>query len=286
MGTEQVLDSRHPRMGGGERLEGDALVDLHRTYAAGRERQVQVRLLERYQGLARSLATRAARPSDELDDLVQVAMLGVLNALERYDPDRGVEFTTFAWATVQGELKRHHRDRGWGVHVPRRLQEAYLRIAAAVDEMSQELGRKPTLTEIADYTDDDEELVIEALEVRWARRPASFDAGIGDSRDRGWEPVVEERGFAAVDEHSFLASLLPRLSDREREVVELRFGENLTQAQIAARVGCSQMHVSRILSRALERLREWVDIENRAMPRHRRRPLRVAGSADTTVPLS
>lgn len=286
MGTEQVLDGRQTRRGGGERLEGDALADLHRTYAAGRQRQVQVRLIERYQGLARSLAARSARPSDELDDLVQVAMLGVLNALERYDPDRGVEFTTFAWATVQGELKRHHRDRGWAVHVPRRLQEAYLRIAAAVDEMSQELGRQPTIAEIADYTDDDEDLVIEAIDVRSARRPASFDAGIGDSRDRPWEPGVEDRGFAAVDEHSFLAALLPRLSEREREVVELRFGENLTQAQIAARVGCSQMHVSRILARALGRLREWVDIENRALPRYRGGPLRVAGSEGTTVPLS
>ncbi|MBW3613730.1 MAG: sigma-70 family RNA polymerase sigma factor [Actinobacteria bacterium] len=268
MGSNQAVDGRRSRAGTTtERIEGRELAELHRAYASEREPEVQARLLQRYQGLARSLAARAAKPSDELDDLIQVAMLGVLNALERYDPDRGVEFTTFAWATVQGELKRHHRDRGWAIHVPRRLQEAYLRVAAAVEELSQDLGRQPTITEIADYTGDEEDLVIRAIDVRSARRPASIDIRVGDSQDLAWEPGAEDRRFAAVDEHSLLAALLPRLPAREREVLELRFVQNLTQAQIASEVGYSQMHVSRILSRALERLREWVEIENRAVPR-------------------
>jgi RNA polymerase sigma-B factor len=217
--------------------------------------------------LARSLASRAAKPADELDDLIQVARLGVLHALDRFDPDRGVEFTTFAWATVQGELKRHHRDRGWAIHVPRRLQEAYLRVAAAMDELSQQLGRQPSIAEIAAYTDDDEESVIEAIEVRSARRPASIDVRVGENHDLAWEPGVEDRGLAAIDDRSLLAGLLPRLGSREREILEMRFFDNLTQGEIAERVGFSQMHVSRILTRAIERLRTWVEIENRGMPR-------------------
>lgn len=285
MGSDELHTPRRLRARATDRLEGAALSDLHRVYATSRNPQIQARLVERYQGLARSLAARAAKPSDELDDLIQVAMLGVLNALERYDPDRGVEFTTFAWATVQGELKRHHRDRGWAIHVPRRLQEAYLRVAAAVEELSQDLGRQPTIGEIAEYTGDEEDMVIRAIDVRSARRPASIDIRVGDHRDLAWEPGAEDRRFAAVDEHSLLSALLPRLPEREREVLELRFVENLTQAQIAARVGYSQMHVSRILSRALERLREWVEIENRAMPRHPAGP--VAASADqVALPLS
>ncbi len=285
MGSDQLLNGRRSGAGGNDRLDGTALSDLHRVYATSRDPQVQARLVERYQGLARSLAARAAKPSDELDDLIQVAMLGVLNALERYDPDRGVEFTTFAWATVQGELKRHHRDRGWAIHVPRRLQEAYLRVAAAVEELSQELGRQPTIGEIAEYTGDEEDMVIRAIDVRSARRPASIDIRVGDNRDLAWEPGAEDRRFATVDEHSLLSALLPRLPDREREVLELRFVQNLTQAQIASRVGYSQMHVSRILSRALERLREWVEIENRALPRHQASSVPSADADEVAVPL-
>jgi RNA polymerase sigma-B factor len=241
--------------------------ELHREYAATRDQAIRAQLLERYEALARSLAARAAKPADELDDLIQVARLGVLHALDRFEPDRGVQFTTFAWATVQGELKRHHRDRSWAIHVPRRLQEAYLRVAAAGDELSQQLGRQPSIAEIAAYTGDDEEMVIEAIDVRSARRPTSIDIRVGENHDLAWEPGVEDRGLAAIDDRSLLAGLLPRLSDREREVLDMRFFQNLTQGEIAERVGYSQMHVSRILTRAIERLRAWVEIENRGVPR-------------------
>jgi RNA polymerase sigma-B factor len=250
---------------------------LHRRYHERRDPADRAQLLDRYQGLARSLAARAARPTDDLDDLVQVALLGVLYALERFDPDRGIEFTTFAWATVQGELKRHHRDRGWAIHVPRRLQEAYLRTAAAVDELSQELGRQPSLAEIARFTGDDEETVIEAIEVRSARVLRSYDSPATREVDRSWEPGVEEASYGAIEERSLLGSLLPRLGAREREVVELRFLHEWTQVQIADRIGCSQMHVSRLLGRALERLREWVEIEERATVRTPRASLVRAG---------
>jgi RNA polymerase sigma-B factor len=250
---------------------------LHRRYHQQRDPADRALLLDRYQGLARALATRSARPADDLDDLIQVALLGLLHALERYDPDRGVEFTTFAWATVQGELKRHHRDRGWGIHVPRRLQEAYLRTAAAVDELTQDLGRQPSLDEIAALTGDDVELVIEALEVRSVRSITSFDAGRGEGGDHSLDPGADDPGFVGIDERSLLAALLPRLADREREVVELRFLHEWTQLQIAERIGCSQMHVSRLLSRALDRLREWVEIENRATVRAPRAALVRAG---------
>jgi RNA polymerase sigma-B factor len=246
-------------------LQGTA--SLHREYATTRDPALRAVLLQRYEALARSLAARSAKPADEFDDLVQVARLGILHALDRFDPDRGVEFTTFAWATVQGELKRHHRDRGWAIHVPRRLQEAYLRVAAATDELSQQLGRPPTIAEIAGYTDDTEETVIEAIEVRSARRPTSIDIRVGENNDLAWEPGMEDKGLAAIDDRSLLAGLLPRLAEREREILELRFYANLTQGEIAERVGYSQMHVSRILTRALDRLRAWAEIENRAVPR-------------------
>lgn len=248
------------------RSEPGTLAELHRKYYEDREPEVRDVLLDRYQGLARSLASRSAKPLDDLDDLVQVALLGVLAALDRFDPDRGVEFTTFAWATVQGELKRHHRDRGWAVRVPRRLQEAYLRTAGAVEELSQQLGRQPSIGEISSMTGDDEETVIEALEVRFARRAGSLESPGADGR-QAWEPGVEDSGIGAVDERGLLAALLPRLHPREREMLELRFLHDWTQAQIAEQLGCSQMQVSRLLTRALARLREWVEIENRAMPR-------------------
>ena len=244
------------------------LAGLHRRYHERRDPQDRAVLLDRYQGLARALARKAAKPADDLDDLVQVALLGVLSALERFDPDRNVEFTTFAWATVQGELKRHHRDRGWAIHVPRRLQEAYLRTAAAVEDLHQELGRQPSVGEIARRTGDDEELVIESLEVQSARRPGSLDARRNDDgADVAWEIGVLDGSVGELEERSLLSSLLPRLAPREREVLQLRFLEEWTQAQIAERIGCSQMHVSRLLTRALARLREWVEIENRAVAR-------------------
>lgn len=244
-----------------------AQTTIHREYAETKDPALRAELLGRYEALARSLAARSAKPTDEFDDLLQVARIGVLHALDRFDPDRGVEFTTFAWATIQGELKRHHRDRGWAIHVPRRLQEAYLRVAAALDELTQQLGRPPTISEIAAYTDDSVETVIEAIEVRSARRPTSIDIRVGENQDLAWEPGVEERGLTAIEDRSLLAGLLPRLGEREREIVELRFFENLTQGEIAARVGYSQMHVSRILTRAIDRLRVWAEIENRAVPR-------------------
>lgn len=249
---------------------------LHRRYCERRDPADRALLLDRYQGLARTLASRASRAADDLDDLVQVALLGILSALDRYDPDRGIEFTTYAWATVQGELKRHHRDRGWAIHVPRRLQEAYLRTAATVEELSQELGRQPSLQEIALRTGDDEETVIEAIEVRAARSARSIDLPVGEDRAVAWEPGAEEPSYGAIDERSLLASLLPRLAPREREVVELRFLHDWTQHEIAERIGCSQMQVSRLLARALERLRAWAVIEDRALARAPR-PLVRAG---------
>jgi len=258
-GSQQASSSSVPDLPG-----------LHRRYFEQRRAPDRALLLERYQGLARALATRSAKPSDDLDDLVQVALLGVLSALERFDPDRNIEFTTFAWATVQGELKRYHRDRGWAIHVPRRLQEAYLRTAAAVEDLHQELGRQPSLGEIAKRTGDEEELVIEALEVQGARRPGSLDARWSDDSGPAWEPGAIDGSFVEVEERSLLSSLLPRLAPREREVLQLRFLEEWTQAQIAERIGCSQMHVSRLLTRALARLREWVEIENLGVVRRPR----------------
>ncbi len=237
------------------------LRDLHRRYAVCRHPEVRDRLLDAYSGLARSLALASARPTDDLEDLLQVAMLGMVQALERFDPARGFEFSTFAWATVEGELKRHHRDQGWVVHVPRRIQEAYLRTSAAIDELSQELGHQPSVAEVAERTGDDEETVIRALEARQARRPGSLDVRAGETGEVGWEPKADDRSLEAVDDRGMVESLLVRLPDQEREIVEMRFYLQLTQAEIAIRIGSSQMHVSRSITRALQRLRELHEAE-------------------------
>lgn len=217
-------------------------------------------LVERYGGLARSLALRMARNPHDADDLVQVAMFGLLQALKRFDPDRGFEFSTFAHATITGELKRYRRRTGWALHVPRRLQEGYLNVAGHLEELSQELQRPPTVAEIADRAGMSTELVVELLEVRDAQRTASIDRSSvgGEDAGEGRDLPEIDGGFRDVEQRDLVISLLQRLGGREAEVVRLRFFENMTQRDIATQVGLSQMHVSRILRTALEKLRVFV----------------------------
>ena len=180
--------------------------------------------------------------------------MGLLKAVDRYDPARGTRFSTFAWATIRGEIKRYRRDSRWSVHVPRALQETYLRVAAVIDEQTQEMGRSPTVPEIAERSGRTEEEVIEAIEVGSALRPASLDAPAGQD-DEPQQLDIRDAGLARADERQLVRSLLDLLQPRERLIVELRFFEDLTQHEIASRVGLSQMHVSRLLARSLEVLR-------------------------------
>jgi RNA polymerase sigma-B factor len=244
------------------RLSGAESAELFQEYFVTRDPALRERLVHAHLGLAASLASRFASRPESHDDLHQAALLGLLHAVDRFDPTKGVQFTTFAWATISGELKRHFRDRTWGVRVPRRVQELYLETAEAMDALTNTLGRSPTVAEVADRIDASEEEVLEALEARTAYRLASIDtpvSGAPDSDDAGMQLGSVDPGFGVVEQRSLLAELVNRLPAREREIIHLRFNEELTQAEIAARVGVSQMHVSRLLSTSLTKLRAWAD---------------------------
>jgi RNA polymerase sigma-B factor len=230
--------------------------ELFSGYRETGDETLRNRLVERYSGLAVSLARRFDQRGVPLDDLVQVAQIGVLNAVERYDPDRGVAFTTYATATVLGELKRHFRDKTWAVRVPRGVKELHIRVAPALAELRQSLGRSPTITEIARHLGSSEEDLLEAMEAGAAYRPDSMDASSqhGDGPSLGDRLISSGADDDLVDTRVTIRALMAQLPDRERVVVYLRYFEDLTQAEIAERVGVSQVHVSRLLRRALDRL--------------------------------
>jgi len=241
----------------------------HRTFFAERQPEDRAWLVEHYQGLARSLAIKSAGPRDDLDDLVQVAFLGLIRALERFDPARGFAFSTFAWATISGELKRHHRDHTWDVRVPRSVQESYLRVAAASEVLLAELQRPPTIAELSERCGDDEALVIQALEARHARAVRSLDVPTGPDRTGSIDIPTVDVAPDAVDDRDLIHNLLGRLPERDRTIVQRRFFDRWTQAEIAEDVGCSQMHVSRLLSHSLARLREMAELELAGVARGR-----------------
>lgn len=214
-----------------------------------------------YQGLAYSLAARFAQRGVELEDLNQVALLGLINAIDRYDPQRGTELTTFATATILGELKRHLRDRGWSVRLPRRIHDLHLTAQQAVDDLTQELGRSPTLPELAERLSATVEEVVEALDAGGLRHNASLEAprSPGDSHNLTNRLGVGDQGLAEVEGWLTLAPLLERLPARQREILNLRFVVGCSQTEIATMVGVSQMQVSRLLARSLTQLRAWAE---------------------------
>jgi RNA polymerase sigma-B factor len=217
-------------------------------------------LSEIFQPLAEYLARRFYGRGEPLEDLIQVANLGLLKAIDRFDVERGVKFSTYATATVVGELKRHFRDKGWALRVPRRLQEAGMKVGRAVTELYQDLGRAPTVREIGKRTGLSEEEVLEAMETAHAYTTQSLDApsddeGGGASVDR---LGAEEEAFELLEGWTSVAPVIKQLPTRERTILYLRFFRGLTQTQIADELGISQMHVSRLLSRTLSQLRREV----------------------------
>ena len=215
--------------------------------------------------LVEYLAKRFKDRGEPLDDLVQVGSVGLLKAIDRFDLERGVEFSTYATPTIVGELKRYFRDKGWAVRVPRRLQELSLRLNKVVAQLTQDLGRSPTVPEIAKATDVTEEEVLEALESGQAYSTTSLDAPTGND-DEDTPHRLDRMGEEdiALDNLEYFASLAPlieQLPEREREILYLRFFKGMTQSRIAEHVGISQMHVSRLLSRILEFLRTGMEGE-------------------------
>jgi RNA polymerase sigma-B factor len=218
--------------------------------------RVRAELVELHLPLVHYLARRYAGRGEPLDDLVQVGSLGLIKAIDRFEPDRGLEFGTYASPTVLGEIRRHFRDLTWAVHVTRGLQELAADVGATVTELTQELGRAPSVRELSDRLDQPEERVLEALECLSARTSHSLDAPTGEDFTLGDSLGGDDGALTDVEMHESLGPALARLPEREQRILQLRFYGNHTQSQIAGQLGISQMHVSRLLSRTLARLRE------------------------------
>ena len=235
----------------------DELRARFREYRRSGDIALRNELVEAHTSLAASVAKRFARRGEPLDDLVQVANFGLVKAVERFDPEHGASFVSFAVPTMLGEIKRHFRDRTWTARVPRSAKELLLRLSTANEELTAELQRSPTVAEVAERLGVTEDSVLEAMEARSVYRPASLSSL---PSDRSGPPRLEsqlgvnDRDLGGVEDRLTVTRLLETLPERERKIVELRFYEDLTQSEIAAIVGISQMHVSRLLRQALGQL--------------------------------
>jgi RNA polymerase sigma-B factor len=231
------------------------------------DRAAHEALVERFLPLAQQLARRYAHGNEPLEDLIQVASLGLLKAIDRFDPTRLTAFSSFAVPTILGELKRHFRDKGWSLRVPRDLQELAFRVERVADDLESELRRAPTADEIAQYMGVRTEQVLDAREAAGAYRAVSLDRPRDDA-DAGDELVdgigAEDPGYYLADEAATIERLMSVLSDREREVLRLRFAEDLTQSEIGARLGLSQMHISRLIRHAVDQLRQAAESDTSA----------------------
>jgi len=234
------------------------LREMFVAFAETRDEKVRAALIEAHIGLAEYLARRFSNRGEPLDDLVQVASTGLIKAVDRFEPERGLEFSTYATHTIVGELKRHFRDKGWAVRVPRRMQELHLRLTTIVSTLNQDLGRSPTIAEIAQGAGVSEEEVLEAMEAGQAYRFTSLDAPAPgeEAGSLGANMGEEDEQMIEVEHRVALSPLISKLPPRQQTILHLRFFEGLTQSEIATRLGISQMHVSRLLARSLAQLRQ------------------------------
>jgi RNA polymerase sigma-B factor len=234
--------------------------ELFKRWRGHRDRRARELLIERFLPLARKLARRYAASNEPYDDLVQVASLGLVKAVERFDPDRGFAFTSFAVPTIVGELKRYFRDTAWALHVDRGAQERARKIADARRQISTLRGRAPTIQDLAEYLECSTEEVLDGLQIGEAFDTVSLDAPQTSDRETPGsrlEAIGDEDGrLGMVDEQATIFAAAQHLPKREREILFLRFSEDLTQTEIAERVGVSQMQVSRLLRQSLQRLRD------------------------------
>lgn len=233
--------------------------DLFRRYKEQGDGSARDQLIVNHLNLVRFLAAKFANRGEPLDDLVQVGTIGLIKAIDRFEPERGLEFTTYATPTILGEIKRHFRDKGWSVRVPRRLQELSAKVNQANETLTQRLQRTPSVEEVARHLEVSVDEVLEAMESSEAYSSVPLEAGSSDDEDA---PAVIDRfgvvdqDLASLDDRIMLDGALSRLDENERTLVALRFGEGLTQSQIAEKLGMSQVQVSRLLHRTLERMRK------------------------------
>ena len=239
---------------------------LLRRYHEDGDLAAREELIERYMSLVRSLARRYAYRGEQLDDLVQIGAIGLIKAIDRFDLERGVELTTYATPNIIGEIKRHFRDKGWSVRVPRGLQELNVQVSKLIEQLTVQLGRSPTIPELAKAAGVEEEQVLEALESGRAYTSVSLSTGGGSDEDGELDPLESlgtiEHEYEISEDRAVLAPGFKVLDERERKILHLRFFSGLTQSQIAAEIGISQMHVSRLIRRSLEKIREEIAEES------------------------
>lgn len=234
----------------------DEVRTLLRRWHEDGDRAARTELVERMLPLARSLARRYVGKGEPLDDLEQVASLGLLKAIDRFDVSRDVRFATFAVPTIAGELKRHFRDRGWMLRVPRDIQELSARVSRARETLTRDLGRSPTVDEVARTVGASVEQVLDALRAADSYRMMSLDEPLAEGAGALEAIGGDDEGYELAEHRVLLRRGLDGLGAREREIVRLRFEQDLTQAEIGQRIGVSQMHVSRIIRQAISRLRD------------------------------
>jgi RNA polymerase sigma-B factor len=244
---------------------------LLRRYHEEGDLQAREQLIEQYMSLVRSLARRYSYRGEQLEDLVQIGAIGLIKAIDRFDLERGVELTTYATPNIIGEIKRHFRDKGWSVRVPRGLQELNVQLSRLVEQLTVQLSRSPTIPELAKAAGVEEEEVLEALESGRAYTSLSLSVGGGGGDDDDLDPLeslgTEEHQYEVSEDRAVLAPGFKALDERERKILQLRFFDGLTQSQIAQQVGISQMHVSRLIRRSLEKIRETIAEDEESLAR-------------------
>jgi RNA polymerase sigma-B factor len=241
---------------------------LLRKYHEEGDLQAREKLIEQYMSLVRSLARRYSYRGEQLEDLVQIGAIGLIKAIDRFDIERGVELTTYATPNIIGEIKRHFRDKGWAVRVPRGLQELNVQLSRLMEQLTVQLGRSPTIPELAQAAGAQEEEVLEALESGRAYSSLSLSQGSGGDGEEDLDPLesigTEEHQYEVSEDRAVLAPGFKVLDERERMILQLRFFDGLTQSQIAQQVGISQMHVSRLIRRSLEKIRDEIAADDPA----------------------
>jgi RNA polymerase sigma-B factor len=249
------VSDRDPSARAGTRGRPDE-AEVAALFARMPDPAVRDEIATRFVPFAEYLARRFSGRGESIEDLTQVAMIGLLNAVDRFDPSREVQFSTYAAATIVGELKRHFRDKGWALRVPRRLQELAVRVNRALPELTQSLGRSPTIPELSEHLGVGTDEIADAMDAVQAYSTSSLDTPAGEEGQAPIDSLGEDDpSIALLDEWSSLAPAVAELSPRDRRVLYLRFFRGLTQSEIAEDVGVSQMHVSRILTQVLEKLR-------------------------------
>lgn len=239
--------------------------ELFRRFKEEGDMDAREKLVMSHLNLVRFIANKFKNRGEPIDDLIQVGYLGLLKAIDRFDPSRGLEFTTFASPTIMGEIKRHFRDKGWSVRVPRRLQELSAKVNQATDTLTSQLQRSPTIAEIADYLDATVDEVLEAMESSSAYSSVSLEAPSGADDDDTPSVIdryaTEDSDLAFTDDRIIIEEALASFSPRERDVIEMRFLKGMTQIEIAEKLGISQVQVSRLLRRTLKKIQDKIDPE-------------------------